>query len=84
MELDVDVAAASIDQLIERRSASQEEANRIEAAWAESTRRHNARQRERNRALWIEFHSRLAASHARISADHEARVEELAREQGAA
>jgi hypothetical protein len=33
--------------------------------------------REENRALWVEYHSRLSHSHARISAEHEAKAQTL-------
>ena len=82
MELDVDAAAAiGIDQLIERRSASQEEANREEEEWKESARKHNTRRRERNRELWRAYHLEralcLERTAAALAASHRARAEAL-------
>ncbi len=76
-----EAAEASIDAFILKRSASQEAANREEAAWAESTRRFNERRRERNRELWRAYHlSRaegLERTAAELAAGHRARAEAL-------
>ncbi len=71
---------AELNGLDEKRADKAAEQERVEAFWADSACRNLECRREENRALWIEFHSRLAASHARISADHEARVEALSGE----
>ena len=74
-------AEASIDAFILSRSRSQEEANREEAAWAESTRRFNERRRERNRLLWREYHLRraegLERTAAELAASHRSKAEAL-------
>ena len=75
--MDVERIEAESNGLVERRAAQTAEQERVEELWAQSVRRDRERRREENRALWVEFHTRLAASHARISADHEARVEAL-------
>ena len=79
--MELDVAAASIDQLIERRSASQEEANRIEDLWKASERRHRERRRERNRELWRAYHLEraecLERTAAELAASHRSKAEAL-------
>ena len=68
---------AELNVLDEKRADKAAEQERVEAFWADSACRDFERRREENRALWIEFHLRLAAFQARISADREARVEAL-------
>ncbi len=73
----IEIAEAELDRFIERRAREAGEAELIEAAWAESVRRHNARLREQNRWEWIRFFDRMARSHARISEDYQCRAEQL-------
>ena len=66
-----------LDAFVERRSrdakkVGQDEA--LEAMWRAGERRERERRRRENRALWYEFHTRLAESHAAISREHEARA----------
>ncbi len=78
MDVDhLEKAEQQLDAFIERRPREAKDAEEVEEMWEESVRRDPERRREENRALWVEFHTRLAASHARISADHEARGEAL-------
>ena len=74
----VEAAEASIEAFINRRSASQEDANRIEAAWAESERKHRQRRREENAAAWRAFYleqaERLERTAAELAAAHRARA----------
>ena len=72
---------AGLDELINRRSASQEEANRIEALWKASERRHRERRREESAAAWRSYHlaqaERLERTAAELAASHRARAEAL-------
>jgi hypothetical protein len=75
--LDVARASDQIDALIQKRARQRSEANREEATWKASVRRHNAKLQRERRAAWIEFYSRLASS-LRSSADEfDARAERL-------
>ena len=75
--IDVEQASASIDALIDKRTAGRGEAADAEMLWKASVRRHNARIRRENRALWFTYYSNLAAS-LKTSADwYEARAAEL-------
>ena len=70
----MDVAKSSavegeLDKFISRRHEKrvEEEGERLaEEMWAESERRHAARQREENRAAWCEYHQDQAARHRAI------------------
>ena len=53
-----------------------------EELYAESVRRDRRRKRWQNAALWYEFYSRLADSHARISEEFEAKARALLEEPG--
>ena len=78
--IDVEQASASIDALIEKRAAGRDEATNAEMLWKASVRRHNARIRRENRALWFTYYSNLAAS-LKTSVDwYEARAEALLEE----
>jgi hypothetical protein len=71
---------AELDSFTEKRARQAKDAERVEELWAKSAARDRARRREENRALWIEFHSRLSRSHGRISAEHEAKAQILLEE----
>ena len=58
-----EAAEKSIDAFIEARSRSQEEANRTEAAWKESTRRFNQNQHREYAKGWYDHHSRQLVAH---------------------
>lgn len=73
----VERVEAELDSFIERRARQAKDVAKVEELWAESEARERARRREENRTLWIEFHSRLSYSHARISTEHEAKVQAL-------
>jgi hypothetical protein len=74
-------AEASIDAFINKRFREREEANRVEAAWAESFRRFNEHRRERNRELWRIYHLEraecLERTAAKLAASHRAKAEAL-------
>jgi hypothetical protein len=85
-EMNIDVNAAEraerdLDAFINRRSRVKEKANAEEAAWAESTRRYNARRRERNRQEWRAYHLNqadcLERTAAELAARHRAKAERL-------
>jgi hypothetical protein len=76
----VERVEAELDSFIEKRARQAKDAEKVEELWAKSAARDRARQREEKRALWIEFHSRLSRSHARISAEHEAKAQVLLEE----
>ncbi len=63
-------AEASIDAFILKRSASQEKANKLEEAWAESTRRVNEKRRRANRWAWISHHGRMHSLHQALASEH--------------
>ena len=73
----VERVEAELDGFVEKRARQAKDAETVEELWAKSAARDCARRREENRALWIEFHSRLSRSHARISAEHEAKAQAL-------
>ena len=77
--MDLAKASDQIDALIEKRTG-RGEANDAEMMWKASVRRHNARIRRENRALWFTYYSNLAAS-LKTSVDwYEARAEALLEE----
>ncbi len=81
MSIDVEQGLAGIDTLIERRSPERSEANELADLWAASARRrHRERKRRKNSALWYEFFSRMADSHARLSENYERRAVALLEE----
>jgi hypothetical protein len=61
---------AELDNFISKRSREREEAHRVEAAWAESARRHRARRRERNRQEWLAFYEHMNRLHLGLAAEH--------------
>ena len=77
-----DAAEESLNALIERRAQEAEEANRAEAAWAESVLRFDARARAERRREWIDYHNDLARLHAQLAAEHEQKVLQLIDEGG--
>jgi hypothetical protein len=68
---------SELDQFIEKRALQAKDAQNVEDLWAKSAARARRRRQEENRTLWVEFHSRLSRSHARISAEHEAKAQTL-------
>jgi hypothetical protein len=58
-----EAAEKSIDAFIEARSRSQEEANRNEEAWKESTRRFNQNRHREYAQGWYDHHDRQVAAH---------------------
>lgn len=79
---------ADLDRLISKRSArlkEEAEQERVEAAWAETTRRYNEK-RHRENAAWREYHVRAAdnleRTAAQLAAEHRAKAAELATGQG--
>jgi hypothetical protein len=68
---------AELDAFIEKCARQAKDSEKVEELWLKSATRDRARRREENRTLWIEFHSRLSHSHARISAEHEAKAQAL-------
>ena len=70
-----DLAAAEraerdLDAFINRRSKGREEANRLEAAWAESTRRVNEKRRRTNRWAWVAHHDRMTRTQQALVDEH--------------
>ena len=82
MELDVDVATASIDQLIERRSASQEEANRTEELWKAFERRVRERRRREKALAWHDYYASMACVHHGLAAEHAKRADGVLKRAG--
>jgi hypothetical protein len=78
----VEAAEAQIDQFIEKRAREKADANRIEAEWALSERRHVQRRQERLREEWRSYHLEqaecLERTAAELAAEHRARAEALA------
>jgi hypothetical protein len=66
----VEAAEASIDQFISKRAREKADADRVEAAWVESARRHRARRRERNRQEWLGFYEHMNRLHLGLAAEH--------------
>jgi hypothetical protein len=58
-----EAAEKSIDAFIQARSLSQEEANRVEEAWKESTRRFNQNRHREYAQGWLDHHDRQIATH---------------------
>jgi hypothetical protein len=58
-----EAAEKSIDAFIQARSRSQEEANRTEEAWKESTRRFNQNRHREYAQAWYDHHDLQLASH---------------------
>jgi hypothetical protein len=78
----VERAESEIDRFIERRANGRELANREEALWKESERKHRERQRRRNLALWYDFFLSMADSHAQLATSYEERALQLLEEGG--
>ena len=72
-------ATDQIDRLIASRTG-RDKANELEAMYAESVRRHRAKLRQENRALWYSHYMGLHEAHARISAEFGAKAEQLLQE----
>jgi hypothetical protein len=67
-------AEAQLDALIERRALEAQEANRVEAAWAESVRRYNLKRQAERRQEWREHFLHLAEVHAGLAAENRAKA----------
>jgi len=73
-------AVAELDSFISRRDKQRRETEgdrAVEAAWAISERREDARRRQENRAGWHGWHVHRADLYRRLSAEHEAAAEKL-------
>ncbi len=68
----LDNAATKVGSVIDQRAQAKQEANRVEASYAASTRQHHARRREANRLEWIEHHKHMYRSHSRLASYHAA------------
>ncbi len=77
LDLELERASASINELIERRAAERQRANWEADLWKNSEERLRARERERNRAAWYGYYSRLADAHAELSEEFARRAEQL-------
>ncbi len=77
----IEAVEAELDRLVEKRAREARDANAIEELWVESVRRHHARRREENAALWRAYHlsqaARLEATAAELARGHRARAEAL-------
>ena len=71
-------AEQQINLFIDKRSREREEANRVEAAWAESTRRHRRKVRLTNGNAWVEYFDHLASCHERRADEFRDRSREVA------
>jgi hypothetical protein len=74
----VEKSEASIDAFILKRSREREEANRIEEAWAESTRRYRHKVRLANGYAWVDYFDHLALRHERRADEFRDRSREVA------
>jgi hypothetical protein len=63
-------AEAQIDQFISKRSRDKQEANRVEAAWAESECRVREKRRHANRLEWIDHYGKMNLLHLGLAAEH--------------
>ena len=70
-------AESEIDRFISKRSREREEANRIEAAWAESARRHRHETRLANGNAWVAYFDHLALCCERRADEYRARSREV-------
>ncbi len=73
-----------LDRFIDSRAqrTGWEKANKIEALYAESVRRHRAKLRQENRWAWIRFHECLAHNHAPLADENRAKAAALLAEPG--
>ncbi len=67
-------AESQIDAFILKRSRERDDANRIEEAWKESTRRVNEKRLRENRDAWAAHYEAMYRTHARLASDHAARA----------
>lgn len=71
-------AVTDLDRLIERRSRQNGNPERpAEAAWAESVRRYNAKNRKQIRREWYAYFRRIAESLRRRAEEYDQRAEAL-------
>jgi hypothetical protein len=78
----VERVEAELDNFISKRSRAREEANRTEAAWAESTRRVNEKRWRANRLAWIDYFGKMNRLHLSLAAEHADRRSRLMLEGG--
>jgi hypothetical protein len=83
VDVDIDLAAAGIDALIDRRAAAMSAEQRAAEAWAESALRHKAKIRERNRLAWQEYYLTLAGSLRASAKVYEGKAKRLNETEGA-
>ncbi len=79
----VERAEKSIDEFINSRSKAKDKANEIEAMYAASVRRHQARRREQNRWEWIRFFEHMRDLHQGLADENGIKAEALCEEGGA-
>lgn len=65
-----DAAEESLNALIERRAQEAEEANRAEAAWAESVRTYNFKRLAERLEEWRAYHRRMIVVHESLAERH--------------
>ncbi len=75
-------AEAQIDQFISKRSRDKQEANHVEAAWAESERRVREKRRRANRQAWIDHFGHMISLHLNLAAEHADKRARLLAESG--
>ena len=78
----VERVEAGLDAFINKRSREREEANRVEAVWAESERRVREKRRQTNRQAWIEHHGHMNLLHLGLAAEHADKRSRLMLERG--
>jgi thiamine kinase-like enzyme len=70
-------AESQIDAFILKRSRERDDANRIEEAWKESTRRVNEKRLRENRDAWAAHYRQLALCHHDLAAENAARADAM-------
>ncbi len=73
---------AELDAFVLKRSREREEANAVEAAWAESERRVREKRRQANRKAWIDYFGHMNRLYLSLAADHADRRSRLMAESG--
>ena len=66
----IEAVEQQLDQFLEKRARESEKQRRIEAAWAESTRRVNEKRRRTNRQAWVDHHGHMNRLHLGLAAEH--------------
>lgn len=78
----VERAESETDNFISKRTREKSKANNLEAAWAESERRHREKRRRENSAAWYAHHCHMHDLHQSLAADHRSRAEALLEDPG--